>query len=69
MLKNRKDILIFIMKKYTAMTNGQIGQNFNELSFSAVSKAYQRVSKDIEGNRKMRKDMDKILSILSQFKG
>ena len=64
-----RNICIYIMKRYTGMTNGQIGQNFNELSFSAVSKAYQRFSKEIEGNRAMRKDAHKILSNLSQFKG
>ena len=67
--KRYRNISIYIMKKYTEMTNSQIGQNFNELSFSAVSKVYQRVSKDVEGNRAMRKDVDSILSILSQFKG
>ena len=40
-LNDRKDyrnISIYIMKKYTGMTNGQIGQIFNGLTFSAVAK-------------------------------
>jgi len=46
--KKYRNICIYIMKKYTRMTNGQIGQNFNDLSYSAVSKAYQRVAKAID---------------------
>jgi hypothetical protein len=47
------------------MTNGQIGQIFNGLSFSAVAKVYQRMSKAIEGNRAMRKKVGNIISTLS----
>ena len=67
-LNNRKEyrnICIYIMKKYTGMTNSQIGQIFNGLSFSAVAKVYQRMSKAIEENRSMRKKVDKIISVLS----
>ncbi|MBW2001476.1 MAG: transposase [Deltaproteobacteria bacterium] len=67
-LNNRsqyRNICIYIMKKYTGMTNGQIGQIFNGLSFSAVAKVYQRMSKAIEENRAMRKKVDKIISTLS----
>ena len=67
-LNNRKEyrnICIYIMKKYTGMTNTQIGQIFNGLTFSAVAKAYQRMSKAIEENRSMREKVGKIISILS----
>ncbi len=67
--KEFRNICIYIMKKYTAMTNGQIGQIFNGLSYSAVSKAFQREAKAINENIKMRKKVNKIISILSQFKG
>lgn len=67
--KKYRNIFIYIMKKYTGMTNVQIGQNFNDLSYSAVSKAYQRVAKAVEEKKAMRKDVKKIISILSQCKG
>lgn len=67
--KEYRNICIYIMKKYTGMTNSQIGQVFNGLSFSAVSKAFQRETKAIKENRAMRKRVNKIISILSQFKG
>jgi len=67
--KEYRNLCIYIMKKYTGMTNGQIGQIFNELSFSAVSKAFQREAKAIKENRALRKQINKIISSLSQFKG
>ena len=67
--KKYRNICVYIMKKYTGMTNGQIGRNFNDLSYSAVSKAYQRVAQTVEEKKVMRKDVKKIILILSQFKG
>ena len=67
--KKYRNICIYIMKKFTGMTNEQIGQNFNDLSYSAVSKAYQRVAKAVDEKKAVRKDVKKIISILSQFKG
>lgn len=53
------------MKKYTGMTNFQIGQIFNGLTFSAVAKVYHRMSKAVEENRTLRKKVGKIISALS----
>jgi len=53
------------MKKYPSLTNEEIGQLFDGLSFSAVSKVYQRMTKEIKENRTMRKKINKIVSILS----
>jgi chromosomal replication initiation ATPase DnaA len=67
-LNNRKEyrnICIYIMKKYTGMTNTQIGQIFNGLTFSAVAKVYYRMAKAIEENRAMKKKVGKIISTLS----
>lgn len=36
--------------------DGQIGQDFNDLSYSAVSKVYQRMDKAFEQNKTMRRD-------------
>ena len=60
-----RNICIYIMKKYTGMTNGQIGRIFNGLTFSAVAKVYHRMSKAVEENRTMRKKVGKIISTLS----
>jgi hypothetical protein len=47
----------------------RIGQLLCGLSFSAVSKVYQRMTKAIKENRAMRKKIDKIASILAKFNG
>jgi hypothetical protein len=47
------------------MTNSQIGEIFNGLTYSAVAKVYQRMSKAVEENKAMRKKVDKIISDLS----
>jgi len=60
---------MYSMKRYTGMTNGQIGQIFNELSVSAVSKAFRREAKAMKENRALRKQINNIMSSLSQFKG
>jgi len=60
-----RNISIYIMKKYTGMRNGQIGQIFNCLTFSAVAKVYHRMSKAVEENRTLRKKVGKIISALS----
>ena len=51
------------------MTNVQIGQIFNGLTFSSVAKVYYRMSKAIREKRALRKKVEKIISALSLFKG
>ena len=63
--KEYRNICIYLMKKYTAMTNYEIGIFFDGLTFSAVSKVYQRMTRTIKENRVMRKNINKITSILS----
>ncbi|MFO7985517.1 MAG: hypothetical protein R6U38_06600, partial [Desulfatiglandaceae bacterium] len=63
--KDYRNICIYIMKKYTGMTNGEIGQIFNGLTFSGVAKVYQRMSKAVDENWTMRKKVRKIISSLS----
>ena len=43
----------------------RIGQIFNDLSFSAVAKVNQRISKAVKENRAIRKKVEKIISKLS----
>jgi hypothetical protein len=52
--ENRK-IAIYLMKKLTGMSNKQIGHLFGGLSYSAVSKVYQRFSAEAETNKPLSK--------------
>ena len=63
--KEYRNISIYIMKKYTGMTNVQIGQIFNGLTFSAVAKVYHRMSKAVEENRTLMKEVSNFISALS----
>ena len=53
------------MKKYMDMTNSQIGQIFNGLTFSAVAKVSHRMTKAVEENRELRKRASNIIYTLS----
>ena len=50
-----KKIAIYLMKKLTGMSNKQIGHLFGGLSYSAVSKVYQRFSAEAKTNKPLRK--------------
>lgn len=60
--KNRKykNILIYLLKKYTELTNESIGNLFGILSYSAVSKGNLRFIKTLKENPKLRKDVEEI---------
>jgi hypothetical protein len=47
------------------MTNGQIGEFFAGLSYSAVAKAYQRFSINLRRDKKLRKKVDTVRAKLS----
>ena len=48
-------IAVYLMKKLTGMSNKQIGHLFGGLSYSAVSKVYQRFSTEAKTNKPLRK--------------
>jgi putative transposase len=67
-LKDRaqwRNMAIYLMKKLTGMTNGQIGQLCGDLSYSAVAKAYQRFSVDLGRDKALRKKVETIRAKLS----
>jgi len=71
-LKDRGDhrnIAIHLMKKWTSVTNKQIGDLFGGFSFTAVSKANQRFMMRMKKDRKLRRRVDDILRNMSHVKG
>jgi REP element-mobilizing transposase RayT len=65
---NYKRMAIYLLKRNTGLTNRQIGQMFGDMSYSAVTKAYQRFSAELKKNRRLRKDLQEILAVLSKVK-
>ena len=59
-----KKMALYLLKRMTGMTNVEIGEAFN-ISYSAVSKAYSSMSKEVEYNKKIEKE---IKSFISHFK-
>jgi len=71
-LKDRGDyrnIALHLMKKWTSVTNKQIGDLFGGVSFTAVSKANQRFMMRMKKDRKLRKRVDDIMRNMSHVKG
>ena len=55
----RKQAIYFI-KKNTGASNRQIGEYFEGIKASAVSKIAERIKNEMINNRKLRKEFDKI---------
>lgn len=64
-----RNMALYLMKRYTGLTNKQIGQHFGGISYSGVAKVYQRFLKKLEGNSTTKKKVIKIERKLSNVKG
>ncbi len=64
----QRKISLYLIKKHTGATNKSIGEVFGGITYSAVSKQYQRFTKELEGNRKLRKEMHRIERGMSNVK-
>jgi len=67
-LDHEKFLLLYLIKKHTGATNKAIGEVFGGITYSAVSKQYQRFIKELKGNRKLKKEMHKIERGMSNVK-
>ncbi len=72
-LKDKKSELkkatIYLTKRYTGITNKQIGELFGGISYSGISKVYQRFAKQLEGEKTLKKKVSEIEMRLSSVKG
>jgi putative transposase len=66
--KYRK-MAIYLVKKFTGLTNWQIGGLFGGLTYSAVAKAYERFSLKLAEDVALRKEIESICRELSKVKG
>ena len=67
--KEHRNIAIYLLKKYTGLTNRQIGQQLGNISYSAVAKVYQRFSEKLRKDKALKKKIAGIMSNLSNVKG
>ncbi|MFH1147299.1 MAG: helix-turn-helix domain-containing protein [Pseudomonadota bacterium] len=62
----QRNIALYLLKKYTGITNEEIGSLFGGISYSAVAKAYSRFSAKLASDRKLKQ---RVSGILSNVKG
>lgn len=63
-----RDMAIYLLKRHTSFLNRQIGELFEGLTYSGVSKANQRFSMRMSGDRSLRKAVEKITGSMSNVK-
>lgn len=63
-----RDMAIYLLKRYTSVMNRQIGELFQGLSYSGVSKANHRFSLRLSEDRELRKTVEKISRSMSSVK-
>ena len=64
-----RDTVIYLIKKYTGLTNRQIGEIFGGLSYSAVAKIHKRFSEKTAKDRSLKKRLTALTSNISNVKG
>lgn len=60
---------IYLMKKYTAASNRDIGEALGQMRVSAVSKAYQRMGSDVEKNLSLKQEIELLVEKMSRVEG
>lgn len=72
MNQDRNDLrkkCIYLIKKYDALTNRQIGELLGGMSAFAVAKAYQRMAMELKTDASLRKEMSWFEDKMSRVKG
>jgi hypothetical protein len=63
-----RDMAIYLLKRHTSVVNRQIGDLFQGLSYSGVSKANHRFSVRMSQDKDLRKTVDRITRSMSNVK-
>ena len=66
--KDLRDIAIYLLKRHTSGMNREIGELFEGLTYSGVSKANQRFTVRMAGDRFLRKAVERIIASMSNVK-
>ena len=61
----KRNIAIYLIKKWTSMPNKQIGDLFGGLSYSAVAKANERFSAKVKNNKALKNRVNRISNKMS----
>ncbi len=55
-----RKVTIYLIRKRTAVTNGQVGEYFGGLSYSGVARIIERLKKDMKSDRRLKGRIEKI---------
>jgi len=66
--KEARNAGIYLMKRYSGASNEEIGKLLGGMSYSAVTKAFQRFRKELREDRGLQKEVGKLEKKLSTFK-
>lgn len=67
--REARKVTIYLLKKHTGMTNGEIAEQFGGVSYSAVTKTYRRLEEEMGKNRRLRTLIGRIDRELSHVNG
>ena len=62
-------MVIYLIKRFTGMTNLQIGELLGGITYSAVTKAYERFCSKLARDSTLRKELESLSKELSKVKG
>ena len=66
--KDLRDVAIYLLKRHTSVMNREIGELFEGLTYSGVSKANRRFTVRMAGDRSLRKVVERIKASMSNVK-
>jgi putative transposase len=64
-----RDIAIYFGRKYTGLTNREIGERFGGLSYSGVTRVSQRLDEKMAKDKSLRRQVEEIHDRISNVKG
>ena len=67
--KHQRDMAIYLLKRYTGLTNREIGRLFGGMTYSAVAKTHERFSEKLKKDRTLAREVQRIMKEMSNVKG
>lgn len=64
-----RDIAIYLGKKYTGLTNREIGEKLGGLSYSGITRVFQRFEEKMVKDINLRRQVEEIDNRISNVKG
>ena len=64
-----RNACIYLLKKHTSASNGEIGEIFGNLTYSAIAKISKAFAKRMEEDRELRGRLKRTMASISTFKG